>query len=76
MDSNQNIYLIKDLARLAGYSIHTIKFYLKIGLIKERSRSPETRYRYFDDSTIELLKRIHSLRKESKSLKEIKNELL
>lgn len=76
MDSNQNIYLIKDLARLAGYSIHTIKFYLKIGLIKERSRSPETHYRYFDDSTIELLKRIHSLRKESKSLKEIKNELL
>ena len=76
MDFNQNIYLVKDLARLTGYSTHTIKFYLKIGLIKERSRSPETRYRYFDDSTIETLKRIHLLRKENKSLKEIMNELL
>ena len=76
MEINQNIYLIKDLARLTGYSIYTIKFYLKIGLIKERSRSPETNYRYFDDSTIESLKRIRVLRKESKSLKEIKNELL
>jgi DNA-binding transcriptional MerR regulator len=71
-----NIYLIKDLARLTGYSIYTLKFYLKIGLIKEISRSPETRYRYFNDSTIELLQKIRTLRKESKSLKEIKNELL
>ena len=67
-----NIYLIKDLARLTGYSIYTLKYYLKIGLIKEVSRSPETRFRYFDDSTIEWLKRIHSLRKEGKSIKEIK----
>jgi DNA-binding transcriptional MerR regulator len=67
-----NIYLIKDLARLTGYSIHTLKYYLKIGLIKEVSRSPETRFRYFDDSTIEWLKRIRSLRKEGKSIKEIK----
>lgn len=71
-----NIYLIKDLARLTGYSIHTVKYYLKIGLIKEVSRSPETRYRYFDDSTVELLKRIHALRKENKSIQKIKNELL
>ncbi|MDD2731339.1 MAG: MerR family transcriptional regulator, partial [Candidatus Portnoybacteria bacterium] len=71
-----NIYLIKDLARLSGYSIHTLKFYLKIGLIKEVSRSPETRFRYFDDSTIERLNMIHALRKEGKSIKEIKDELL
>ncbi len=75
-DKISNIYLIKDLARLTGYSIHTIKFYLKIGLIKETSRSPETRYRYFDDSTLETLKRIHAFRKEGKSIKEIHNELL
>jgi len=61
---------------LTGYSIYTIKYYLKIGLIKEISRSPETRYRYFDDSTIESLKKIHFLRKENKSINEIKNELL
>lgn len=71
-----NIYLIKDLARLTGYSIHTIKFYLKIGLIKEVSRSPETRYRYFDDSVVDVLKKIRLLRKEGKSIQQIKNELL
>lgn len=71
-----NTYLIKDLARLTGYSIHTLKFYLKIKLIKEVGRSPETRFRYFDDTTVEKLKKIHHLRKEGMSLKEIKNELL
>jgi MerR family transcriptional regulator, copper efflux regulator len=71
-----NIYLVKDLARISGHSIHTIKYYLKIGLIKEISRSPETQYRYFDDSTIQALKNIHALRKEKKSIKEIKNGLL
>ncbi|MGE5197622.1 MAG: MerR family transcriptional regulator [Deltaproteobacteria bacterium] len=68
--------MIKDLARLTGYSIHTIKYYLKLGLIKEIGRSPETRYRYFDDSTIALLKAIRSLRKQGKSISQIKNELL
>lgn len=71
-----NIYLIKDLARLSGYSIHTLKFYLKIGLLKEVSRSPETRYRYFDDTTIAQLKKIRALRKAGRSIKEIQNELL
>ena len=71
-----NIYLIKDLARLTGYSIHTLKYYLKIGLLREVSRSLETRYRYFDDSTIERLKRIRALRREGKSIRQIKDELL
>lgn len=71
-----NIYLIKDLARLTGYSIYTLKYYLKIGLIKEISRSLETRYRYFDDTTVDRLKRIRILRKEGKSIQQIQNELL
>ena len=71
-----NIYLIKDLARLTGYSIYTLKYYLKIGLIREVSRSPETRYRYFDDSTIAALKKIRALRRERRTIKEIKHELL
>ncbi len=71
-----NVYLIKDLARLTGYSIYTLKFYLKIGLFKEISRSPETRFRYFDDTTVEQLLKIRGLRREGKSIKEIKNELL
>jgi len=76
MIENHNIYLIKDLARITGYSIFTLKYYLKIGLIKEVSRSLEARYRYFDDSTVDSLKRIHTLRKEGKSIQEIKDELL
>jgi len=45
-------------------------------LIKEIGRSPETNFRYFDDSTFESLKKIRSLRKEGKSIGEIKDELL
>ncbi|MCX7662035.1 MAG: MerR family transcriptional regulator [Candidatus Omnitrophica bacterium] len=73
--SVSNIYLIKDLARLTGYSIHTIKFYLKIGLIKEKARSPQTGFRYFNDETVEQLKKIRLLRRQGKSLKQIKQEL-
>lgn len=73
---NANIYLIKDLARTTGYSIYTLKYYLKIGLIRETSRSPETRYRYFDDSTVVRLKKIRDLRKNQRSIREIMNELL
>jgi DNA-binding transcriptional MerR regulator len=71
-----SIYLIKDLARFTGYSIHTLKYYLKIGLIREVSRSPETRFRYFNHSTVEKLKKIRVFRKEGKSIADIKRELL
>jgi len=70
-----NIYLIKDLARLSGHSIHTIKYYLNLGLIKEIGRSPETNFRYFDNTNIEALSRIRELRRENKSLAEIKEIL-
>ncbi|MBF0485097.1 MAG: MerR family transcriptional regulator [Candidatus Omnitrophica bacterium] len=73
---DNNIYLIKDLAMMTGHSIHTLKFYLKIGLIKEVSRSPETGYRYFDDSTVQALSKIRDLRKKKKSIKDIMYELL
>jgi len=72
---NSNVYLIKDLSRLSGHSIYTLKFYLKRGLIKETGRSPETRFRYFDDSTLERLSRIRALRKQDKSLAEIQDLL-
>lgn len=67
-----NLYLIKDLARLTGLSIDTIKFYLKIGLISEVGRSPETNFRYFDDSTVRLLNRIIELRRQRHSIQKIK----
>ena len=71
----KKIYLIKDLARLSGHTIHTIKYYLNIGLIKEIGRSPETNFRYFDDTNLERLKQIRAMRKEHKSLAEIRETL-
>ena len=65
------LYMLKDIARMSGQSIYTIKFYLKRGLIEEVGRSPETRFRYFDDSTLKRLAQIRDLRKQRKSLAEI-----
>ncbi len=71
-----NIYIIKDLAAITDLSIYTIKYYLKIGLIKEAGRSPETNFRYFNDSTVHQLRKIRELRTQNLSLKRIKDILL
>ena len=71
MPQSANVYLIKDLSRLSGHSVHTLKFYLKLGLIHEAGRSPQTRFRYFDDATVARLNQIRSFRKEKKGLAEI-----
>ena len=70
---DKNIYLIKDLSRLSGLSVYTIKYYLKLGLVKEISRSQETNFRYFDDSTVGQLNKIIALRREKISLGKIKD---
>lgn len=70
-----NIYLLKDVAMISGQSIHTVKYYLKIGLIKETGRTPDTNFRFFDDSTIKALEKIHELRRNKTPLKAIKNVL-
>lgn len=75
MTAISNIYLLKDLARLSGQSVYTIKFYLKLGLIQETGRSPQTRFRYFDDTTLAQLSKIRAWRKQQKSLAEIKSLL-
>ena len=75
MEMISNIYLIKDLARLSGHSIYTIKFYLKIGLIQESGRSPQTRFRYFNDTTLAQLSQIRHWRKQKKSLADIQRQL-
>ncbi len=67
----KNIYLLKDLSKISGLSTHTLKFYLKLGLLKEIGRSPETKFRYFDDSSCERLHKIRELQNQSLSLKEI-----
>lgn len=67
----KDIYLIKDLARMTGISVYTIKYYIKLGLVKEIGRSPETRFRYFDNSTVEALKKVIAYKKENMSLAKI-----
>jgi DNA-binding transcriptional MerR regulator len=71
----KSIYLIKDLAGLSGLSVYTIKYYLKLGLINEVSRSQETNFRYFDDSTVKKLQKVIALRREKVSLKKIAHML-
>ena len=68
-------YLIKDIARLSGLSVYTVKYYLKLGLVKETGRSAETNFRYFDDTTISELGKIIGYRRNNISLRKIK-ELL
>jgi DNA-binding transcriptional MerR regulator len=71
----KNIYLVKDLAAETGYSSHTIKYYLRMGLFEEIGRGPSTRFRYFDDSTVATLRKIRRMRHQGMSLKTIKDNL-
>lgn len=71
----KNIYLLKDLSVRTGLSIYTIKYYLKLGLVKEIGRSPNTNFRYFDDTTVKKLLSIRELRKENKSIDAIKHKV-
>ena len=67
--------MLKDLAHVTGHSVDTLKFYLKIGLIKEIARGVETNFRFFDDSTVAELKAVRDLRKDGISLQKIKIKL-
>ena len=72
----KNIYLLKDLAKLSGHSTYTLKYYLRLGLFKEIGRSPSTNFRYFDDSTLEQIKKIKDLRAQGLSLEKINRALV
>ncbi|MBL7068666.1 MAG: MerR family transcriptional regulator [Candidatus Omnitrophica bacterium] len=71
----KTIYLIKDLAIKTGLSIYTIKYYLRVGLVREIGRSPDTNFRYFDETTVKKLLSIRELRKKNRSINEIKKGL-
>lgn len=70
-----SIYLLKDLAEISGCSTHTLKFYLRLGLIKEIGRTKVTNFRYFDDTSHARLKQIRRLRKRNLTLKQIQVQL-
>ena len=71
----KDIYLMKDLSRMTGLSVYTIKYYLKMGLIKESGRSPETNFRYFDNQTVDDLKKVIAYKKEDISLAKILDKM-
>ena len=69
----RGFYLVKDIARASGLSIHTVKYYLKIGLLREMGRSPETNFRYFDETAVQRLEKICALRREGRTIREIQS---
>jgi len=71
----RNMYLVKDIAALSNFSVYTVKYYLKLGLIKETGRSACSHFRFFDESVLETLKKIQEYRKNGISLNKIR-ELL
>ena len=74
-NSMKNIYLLKDLANVSGYSTYTLKYYLRLGLIQEIGRSPVTNFRFFDDSSLSQLKEIRNMRLKKLSIREIQQRL-
>ncbi len=70
----RNIFMISDIASATGLSRHTLNFYLNIGLIEESGRTVNN-YRFFDESVVDRLKEIISLRAKGHSLHDIKTLL-
>ena len=69
--TGKEFYLIKDLSFLTNLSVYTIRYYIKLGLIKEVGRTPATNFKYFDNSTLEALKKIIKLKENNFSLDKI-----
>ena len=68
------VYSISDLAIEAGLSYDTVYYYIREELITESLRVGN-RQRIFSEDDLEELKRIVSLRKDGKSIEEIRNIL-
>jgi len=64
-------YSINELAKLAGISSRTLRYYDKQGLLKAR-RNPENNYRYYEESEVDQLQRILFLKLFDLPLEQIK----
>lgn len=67
-------YSITELAKLAGISTRTLRFYDKKGLLKAR-RDPKNNYRYYDGAAINQLQKIMFLKLFDLPLNQIKKVL-
>ena len=52
------MYQIGEFSYLAETTIKTIRYYDKIGLLKPKKIDEFTKYRYYDESQIEIIKKI------------------
>lgn len=65
------VLLIGDLASRTGLSIHTINYYLKLGLVEAAGRAERSGFRLFGESALNDLQKIIELRSCNVSIKEI-----
>ena len=64
------MYSIGQLAKIAGVSNRTLRYYEELGLIVPKSRG-ENRYRYYDESHLQRLNTVKILQESGFALKEI-----
>jgi len=67
----REVLLIGDLASRTGLSIHTINYYLKLGLVEATGRAERSGFRIFGESTLMDLQRIIELRNNKIPIREI-----
>ncbi len=65
------VFLIGDLASQTGLSIHTLNYYIRLGLIEEVTRSDRSGYRLFNAETVKTLKKVIRLRQRQTPIREI-----
>ncbi|WP_040951608.1 MerR family transcriptional regulator [Gorillibacterium massiliense] len=68
------LYRIGELAKMSGISQRTIDYYTNIGLIQPAMRT-ESKYRYYDNETLERLQRIEALKRDKYTLEEIRQRM-
>ncbi|MCX8736992.1 MerR family transcriptional regulator [Lactobacillus sp. B4026] len=68
-------YSINDLAKLAGISTRTLRYYDKCGLLKAR-RDPENNYRYYEETEVDQLQKIMFLKLFDLPLAQIKQVMV
>jgi len=71
----KNILLIGDLAKRSGFSIETLRYYDRSGIIRPRRRNLETGYRYYDESALRALAFIRRSKEAGFTLREIRRVL-
>jgi DNA-binding transcriptional MerR regulator len=71
----KDFLLIGELAKGSGFSIETLRYYDRSGIIRPKRRSEETGYRYYDGSALTALAFIRRAKRAGFTLREIRRIL-